>query len=122
MFAPPPTLNLVVLRSPDIHRAVDFYRRLGLSFTAERHGKGPEHFASSSTGFVLELYPLADGQPPTTSVRIGFLVESIDDLVPMLLPTGAIVVSPPADSPFGRRAVMRDLDGHTVELVSRPLA
>jgi len=31
---------------------------------------------------------------------------------------GAEIVNGPHDSPWGRRAVVRDFDGHTVELVT----
>lgn len=118
MYAPPPHLNLVVLRSADIHRAATFYRRMGLLFTCEAHGSGPEHYTSMVSGLVFELYPLKANAPPTTSTRIGFRVDSVDGIVPLLVEVGAEVVSPPFDSEWGRRAVVKDLDGHTVELVT----
>jgi catechol 2,3-dioxygenase-like lactoylglutathione lyase family enzyme len=113
-------LNLVVIRSPDIDRAVDFYRALGLLFTKHSHGTGPGHYSSEGGGLVFEIYPLADGQPPTTATRVGFIVNDLDVLVRMVIEAGATVVSAPRDSPWGRRAVVRDLDGHSVELVSQP--
>lgn len=111
-----PAVNLLVLRSPDIHRAAPFYRALGLPLTPERHGGGPEHYSANVNGFVFELYPLAN--EATTGTRLGLGVDSVDELVPALVALGAEVVSGPRDSPWGRRAVVRDLDGHTVELVS----
>ena len=116
----PPVLNLVVLRSPNIERAVAFYRELGLVFTKHAHGKGPGHYASEQSGFVFEIYPLTQAQTPTTSTRVGFRVSSVDELLPKLRNLGAEVVSPPQDSPWGRRAVVKDLDGHSIELVSSP--
>jgi len=115
---PPPRLNLVVLRSPDIHRAVELYRRIGLSFTLHSHGSGPEHYASDSDGTVFEIYPLGPKSSPTAGTRIGFRVDSVTELVPLLLAAGAEVITPPADTEWGRRAVVRDLDGHIVELVT----
>jgi len=67
---------------------------------------------------VFELYPASQKSPVTTSVRIGFTVEDVDVSVTDLERVGAKVVTPPADSPWGRRAVVRDLDGHTVELTT----
>ncbi|WP_162656412.1 VOC family protein [Tuwongella immobilis] len=118
MHASLPIANLLVLRSPDIHRAVPFYQALGLRFTLERHGSGPEHYASWSHGFVFELYPVGPGQGPTTNIRIGFHVDSVDTLVPSLCDLGASLVDGPKDSGWGRRAVMRDLDGNTVEIIA----
>ena len=110
--------NLMVIRSPDIDRAVRFYAVLGLLFTKHAHGTGPEHYSSEIYGFVFEIYPLADGQPPTTAARVGFVIDDVDSVVRLLAEAGATIVSPPRDSPWGRRAVVRDFDGHSVELVS----
>ncbi len=120
MLATPPRLNLVVIRSQDIDAAAAFYQALGLLFTKHSHGTGPEHYSSELCGLVFEIYPLADGQPPTAAARVGFEVEDVDSLVLLLITeAGATLVSEPRDSPWGRRAVVRDLDGHSVELVSR---
>jgi lactoylglutathione lyase len=113
-----PSINLLVIRSPDIHRAKSFYTTLGLSFELHSHGKGPEHYTSVANEVVFEIYPLTAGQLPTTSTRLGFQVNNVDDLVLLLTQIGGTLVSPPTDSPWGRRAVLRDLDGHTLELTS----
>src|SRR6188472_133325 len=107
-----PLLNLVVIRSADVERAVAFYQAIGLTFAKESHGKGPEHYAASLGGVVFEIYPLAAGAVPTTSVRIGFAIASVDEILEQLTKFGAKIVSPPADSPWGRRAVLLDPDGH----------
>jgi catechol 2,3-dioxygenase-like lactoylglutathione lyase family enzyme len=119
MHDSPPQLNLVVLRSADIHRAAKFYRSLGLQFTVHSHGSGPEHYASEVAGFVFEIYPVSAKSGPTTGTRIGFTVDSVDSLIPLLKEVGAEIVTPPSDSEWGRRAVVRDLDGHVVELLAR---
>src|SRR6185436_13936218 len=78
------TLNLVVLRSPDVARAAAFYTRLGLQFSQHRHGSGPEHFAAELPGGVFELYPLAADGASTLGTRIGFRVPSVDQAVAAL--------------------------------------
>jgi predicted enzyme related to lactoylglutathione lyase len=118
MYAPPPHLNLVVLRSSDIDRAASFYRMMGLLFIRHAHGSGPEHYSSTVNGLVFELYPMTAKSTPTTGTRIGFRVDSVDGVVELLSKIGAEVVTPPADSEWGRRAVVKDLDGHIVELVT----
>ncbi len=120
MYAAPPIANLLVLRSPDIHRAAAFYTELGLLFTLHRHGTGPEHYTSMVNGFVFEVYPLRPDDLPTTNVRIGFNVDDVDGVVELVTAAGAQMVATPHDSEWGRRAVVKDLDGHTVELVTPP--
>ena len=115
-----PIPNLLVIRSPDIERAVTFYERLGLHFERHSHGKGPEHYASETDGFVFEIYPQRNDSGATNNTRIGFSVESVDDTLPSLNELGVEILSPAKDSPWGLRAVVRDLDGHTVELVTPP--
>ena len=111
------TLNLVVLRSPDLARAVGFYTRLGLQFTQHRHGTGPEHFAAELAGGVFELYPLSSGGASTLGTRIGFRVPSVDAAIVALSDYPAAVVTPARESEWGRRAVVADPDGHRVELL-----
>lgn len=114
-----PAINLVVIRSSDIDRAAKFYELIGLTFTKHRHGNGPQHFASEACGIVFEIYPLQSAAP-TTSVRIGFCVSDVDAVVQILQDNGGAIVSAARNSQWGRRAVMRDLDGHTIELVTPP--
>lgn len=118
MAVHPPRLNLLVLRSPDIHRAVEFYRQLGLSFTLHKHGSGPEHYASEVNGMVFEIYPLGAKPAPTTGTRIGFRVDDVDRVLARLTEAGAEIITPTTDSEWGRRAVVRDGDGHVVELLA----
>ena len=54
-------VNLLVLRCKDIEVTRRFYEQLGLSFVEEKHGTRPQHYAWESGGFVLELYPAAEG-------------------------------------------------------------
>ena len=106
MFAAPPTMNLTVLRSPDIDRAAEFYSRLGLVFLKHRHGSGPEHDASCVDGFVFECYPLGK-HAPTIGTRIGFSVADVDSIASLLVEIGAEWVSPPADGEWEGRPSSR---------------
>jgi predicted enzyme related to lactoylglutathione lyase len=114
-------LNLVVIRAQDIDRAAEFYGLLGLEFQKHRHGSGPEHYTSEQGGTVFEIYPRQNQAEGSAGIRIGFRVPSIDALIAALEGVGARIVSPPKDSPWGRRAVLDDLDGHRVELTEAPL-
>ncbi|MDB5388672.1 MAG: Glyoxalase/bleomycin resistance protein/dioxygenase [Planctomycetaceae bacterium] len=119
MFAAPPIMNLTVIRSPDIDRSARFYAAMGLVFTKHRHGSGPEHYTSIVDGFVFEVYPIGSGLR-TDGTRIGFSVDDVDSIVELLADAGGIVVTHPHDTEWGRRAVVKDPDGHPVELVTPP--
>ena len=112
------SLNLVVLRSVNPERLAAFYSVLGLEFEKHQHGKGPWHFASElANGGVLEIYPQRSADDFTSAMRLGFGVESVDKAVEQLRKHGAMVISGPKDSPWGRRAILRDIEGHTIELI-----
>jgi hypothetical protein len=113
------TLNLIVLRSPDMPRAAEFFSRLGLQFIEHQHGSGPEHYAAELGGGVFEIYPLKASGPSTLGTRIGFSVPSLDSAVASLSDYPGAIVSPPKDSEWGRRAVVADPDGHRVELLQQ---
>jgi len=120
MDASPPLLNLVVIRSADLDRAEDFYRVLGLCFERHRHGSGPEHLAAQpfAGGYVFEIYPANAKSGSTAGVRIGFSVDAVDPYLDLLVEAGGTIIQAPADSEWGRRAVVADPDGHRVELVA----
>jgi lactoylglutathione lyase len=122
MFAPPPLLNLVVIRSADLDRAERFYRVLGLYFERHRHGTGTEHLAAQphAGGYVFEIYPANAKAGATTGVRIGFSIDAVDPYVDALIEAGGTIIQAPTDSEWGRRAVVADPDGHRVELVTPP--
>ncbi|HEY8749757.1 MAG TPA: VOC family protein [Tepidisphaeraceae bacterium] len=112
-------LNLVVLRVADIDRSASFYSRLGLTFTKHAHGTGPQHYASESDGFVFELYPSSAEHPPTTSVRVGFAVANVDDVLSNLATSmDATIIVGARNTEWGRRAVIADPDGHRIELLA----
>jgi lactoylglutathione lyase len=111
-----PALNLVVIRSADLERAARFYSALGILFTRERHGSGPEHLAGVAGGVTLEIYPLGEGGE-LRGVRIGFRVASLPEVLDAAAAAGGSIVSAARESPWGHRAVVADPDGHRIELV-----
>jgi len=111
--------NLIVIRSHDLENAAAFYSALGLWLNKYRHGDGPEHYASESDGQVFEIYPLSLDAQPTTTTRLGFAVQDVDQVYERLMAIGAQHVSAPKQSPWGRRAVLSDFDVHRIELTGQ---
>jgi catechol 2,3-dioxygenase-like lactoylglutathione lyase family enzyme len=109
-----PTLNLIVIRTPNVAESVAFYTGLGLKFTAHQHGTGTPHHASEGS-VTLEIYPTSANQPPTKQLRLGFQVASMATVLFNLPPT--CILTQPKDSEWGLRAIVQDPDGHKVELI-----
>lgn len=118
MSAAPPVANLLVIRSPDMDRAVKFYTQMGMLFARHSHGKGPKHYSSEVCGFLFEIYPQRNPNDTTKNTRIGFSVDDVHGVVTMLQQIGATILTLPTDTEWGRRAVVKDFDGHVVELTT----
>lgn len=116
-----PRCNLLVIRSPDIEATATFYGAMGLKMHRHAHGTGPDHYCWETDGFVFEIYPLSKRAASTAGLRLGFVVDDVEQTVTDLAAIGAIVLTDPSDSEWGRRAVVKDLDGHTLELLEREI-
>jgi lactoylglutathione lyase len=109
-------LNLVVIRVADLHKAAGFYSALGLQFSHEKHGAGPEHLSAQAGSTVFELYPSSIGLE-SAGVRLGFDVVSVQFVVAAAELAGGKLVASPKSGVRGITAVLQDPDGHKVEIV-----
>ena len=109
-------LKLIVLRSSDMAKLAEFYSALGLTFEKHRHGTGPEHFGSEDADVVFEIYAKRNQSDTTTNVRLGFEVMDLDSVLRQLEGFEFRVISEPKESPWGRRMVIDDIEGHRIEL------
>jgi hypothetical protein len=114
-----PSLALVVIRSRDMEKLASFYSALGFIFTRHRHGNGPEHFSCTIGGTVFEIYPSSTADEATTATRLGFSVPSLASTLDILRGLGTTILTEPSDTPFGLRAVVKDFEGHKVELYEK---
>lgn len=112
--------NLTVIRCADIDASAAFYRLTNIEFEKHGYGAGPEHYAASDGIWTFELYPASARFPASSSARVGFTVDSCDEVADRLQSAGLSLEVLLADSPWGRRAVALDPDGHRVELTSPP--
>lgn len=109
-------LNLVVIQSSNLENSVSFYQNFGLVFHKEQHGNGPVHFACEIENIVFEIYPSSTGRVDM-GTRIGFNVIDLNQIVDTLRVKGYAIISEPKVSPWGKRAVVQDPEGHKVELL-----
>jgi lactoylglutathione lyase len=108
-------LNLVVIRARDVERLGVFYNALGVAFAKHRHGNGPEHLSGNLGETVFEIYPAKEHES-TSLTRLGFSVPSLTRAIDDLRRLNATIITEPCDTEFGRRAVVKDFEGHRVEI------
>lgn len=113
-------LNLLVIRTQDPELLKSQYELLGMAFEYHKHEKGPYHYASEIDGCVFEIYPLTKSMTkPDASLRLGFTVNNLIQLVTALKNTNWEVLSDIQQIPWGQTAIIQDLDGRKVELKDR---
>jgi lactoylglutathione lyase len=106
----------LALRCKDVEITRRFYEHLGIVFTKERHGTGPEHYAWENSGFVLELYPVKDDQLPD-NVRLGFSTPLLADLSGKIRHSSEVtVLKPPYATADRLIMLLQDPDGRKVEV------
>ena len=111
-------LNLIVIRTNQPKKLSEFYEQLGLQFDYHRHGKGAWHYSAEIGNLIFEIYPLMKYQKkPDKSLRLGFVVENLDELILRLKEQNVEIVSMPKTSEWGYFAIIRDLDGRKIELI-----
>ncbi len=109
-------LRLLVIRTAQLEKVVEFYTQLGLSFAYHRHGTGVYHYAATQGVFTFEIYPLQKHQQAAdTSTRLGFAVLDFDALLASVA-TSPLLVSPPQPTEWGEMALLQDPDGRKVEI------
>ncbi len=116
-------INLIVIRTTQPKALAEFYSQLGIKFDYHRHGNGSWHYSAEIGKLVFEIYPLMkDQETADKSLRLGFEVEHLDELIERLRTNGTEVVHEPKESEYGYVAVVKDLDGRQIELRERIFA
>jgi hypothetical protein len=88
-------------------------------FIRHRHGKVPEPLSSIIGETVFEIYPANGANESTAATRLGFSVPSLTNALGQRRGLDATVQAEPSNTEFGRRAVVRDFEGHKVELYEK---
>ena len=110
-------LNLVVLKTSRPDALASFYEQLGIRFDEHRHGTGPLHFAAGIDNVVFEIYPLPkDQEKADDTLRLGFTVDNLDEVVGRLKNFGGKVFKEPGMTEWGYVAIVGDPDGRKIEL------
>jgi lactoylglutathione lyase len=112
-------LRLLVLKTRQLDALRAFYGALGIELVEEKHGQGPIHYAGRLGDVVLEVYPLPEAHSADATTRLGFAVERLTEVVDTLQTLGAVIVTQPQETAWGRRALVRDPDGRAIELYQR---
>lgn len=112
----------IVLWTARSRETLAFYQALGFPLEVEQHEEGSPHWACQIGSVHFAIYEQDEGDSPPPEYQsagaslLGFEVDALDAVYLAAKTVGARVLIRPEDVPWGRRAVVLDPDGRTVEL------
>ena len=113
-------LNLLVIKTNQLHEMATFYSLLGLSFDYHKHEQGIFHYSTQLCETVFEIYPLPKKITEVdTTTRLGFEVNHLDDLLEVLKSNNVKIISKSYKTSNGKVAIIEDLDGRKIELLEK---
>lgn len=100
---------------------LDFYSRIGFKFQMVRVDKGSEVHRAVHDGIEFSLYSLASAQKSQVpSLQLGFQITELEKTVAYMAQVpGAMLILDPTDMPDGKKAIILDPDGHSIELCQK---
>ncbi|MBK9323584.1 MAG: VOC family protein [Bdellovibrionaceae bacterium] len=112
----------ITVNTPNLENMIRFYEILGCHFAHVKVSVGGELFRSCIEGFELSLMSIPSAEVgKTPKVLMGFKVTQLEEKVSKLnLIPGVITILDPTDMPDGKKAIVQDPDGHSVELINTP--
>jgi lactoylglutathione lyase len=111
------TLKLIVIKTKNIDKLMQFYQLIGLHFDKHQHGKGAVHYATLINETVFEIYPLPMSEiKADTTLRLGFDVNNLTELITQLELNAIKIINFPKQTEFGFMAIVEDFDGRKIEL------
>lgn len=98
---------------------LDFYRIIGFQFKAVKVDKGSEVYRATHNGVEFSLYSIKNTQKSQIpSLQLGFRITELEKSVTQLQKVnGAMCILDPTDMPDGKKSIILDPDGHSIELV-----
>lgn len=113
-------IRLLVLRTYDMKKLVDFYNLLGLTFDYHKHGNSPYHYSANIGQTVLEIYPLSKNQiMPDKNLRLGFGIDNFENVIAKLKEMQVLFALESTQTDFGFMAIVSDPDERKIELYKK---
>lgn len=112
-------ITSITIMTPQLQDMLAFYRIIGFDFVAQKVDKGSELFRAHQESLEFSLYAsqqVAKSQTP--SLQLGFKVSDLDNIVEKMIKIpGVHCILDPTELPDGKRAIVLDPDGHSIDLI-----
>ena len=112
------TLRSIVIATSQIKEVLRFYENLGLAFKTKKVSLGTEYYWTTANGleiaFIEKQNIKQDVQP---HYMLSFKVKDIDLKFQQFVANQFIGILDPTDFAEGRKAILLDPDGRSVEII-----
>ena len=111
-------LTSITINTPHLQDMLSFYRLVGFDFKGFKVDKGSEVYRALHGGVEFCLYSIETAQKAKIpSLQLGFSITNLEKTVAELVKIpGAMCILDPTDMPDGKKAIVLDPDGHSIEL------
>lgn len=110
-------LKLIVIKTENIHKTVEFYKMLNLSFDYHKHNNSPYHYTTTIDKTILEIYPLPKNKEYiNNNLRLGFQIKNFNKTIKKLKENNINFLLKPQKTEFGYLAIVKDYDNNKIEL------
>ncbi|HWU41951.1 MAG TPA: VOC family protein [Bdellovibrio sp.] len=109
----------ITLNTSRLQDMLEFYRLLGFQFKAVKVDKGSEVYRALHNEIEFSLYSIKNAQnSQIPTLQLGFRITNLEDRVHQLqkIKTATCVLDP-TSMPDGKKAILLDPDGHSIELI-----
>ncbi len=123
----PVKLIAITLNTSNLPQQIQFYQALGFDVETVKVSKGSECYRArpksknkdQNIGFEINLFGLKDKKNSVTPIfQLCFLVEELDQVYDKLAAIkGVETLMDPTDMPDGRKAIVKDPDGNSIEII-----
>lgn len=111
----------VTLNTANLAALVEFYSFLGFPLKKASVSHGSELYRAQQGNIELCLFGLVEKKNTASPVlQLGFHVSALKDLFPWIkCVDGVTVILEPTELPGGLKAIVKDPDGNSVELIEQ---
>ncbi len=111
-------LTSITLNTAHLESMLKFYRILGIDFNEDKVDKGSQVCRAVIEGCEFSLYSAKNLERKNLpALQITFVVDQLEQKVRELIGvSGVICIMDPTAMPDGKKAILLDPDGHSIEL------
>ena len=112
-------MTSVTVNTANIKALVHFYKTLGLPLESKQVTLGSEIYRAQMGAIELTLFGIRSKEKSLTPpIQLGFIVKDVAAIISKLSEVPNVtVMMEPTDMPDGKKAIVLDPDGHSVELI-----